>query len=966
MPLDWLNTPLDADIGDLIARKKRAKTIELLRSQLQGRMVPPVQMRLQLADLLVQAGREAEAVPVLIGLADEFAGDGFVAKAVAILKRVDKVQPGREDVESRLAKLVRQQRDAPPARPRSRARGTPEFGIEEIGETLGPAEADEPDGETVPDEEPGGAAEPVAAAELPPIVQVPEPAAPAKPDTDTSRRVRGVFRRFLASLPGTASHAAAAAERSAAAPDAGAKIPSAAAPPELPVAAEPPVAAAPAASDADEESDWEQVQRADLAATAAAYPTAPDDTADEAEPKEEETKAEETPQEAQTAEPESRAAALGVEATKEEEPRKEPSEESGEESKAEESDTTEVDADAIELDEPEAAASEGAEAEAAAPEAAASEAAAPPFEPDEDTRPDIVIPGAAPSPEPSPDVPASPEAVAADKGGAPDAGVAGRLRGALRWLVSSLGTAEQGHAAPETEGAAAAPAPDEATAPPAAAAAPAAQAPEDEGEDDEPMSDEVFQERLLDLAQELVRRPAEADAGAAPLDRGLVLRYAQRLLATSLFGDLTEEELLAVVRGLRLHLHGPGDVLMTEGERGQSVFVIASGSAKVFVRSPSGRNFPVAELREGEFFGEISSLSGRPRSATITSSAPCELLELDRPTLDEIARNHPRVADVLEEFYIRRASSPEAAAVRAVSMNDAGAERKAIEVLEAHFGQSRWDPRMRLRLADVLLKAGKYEDAVPVLIGLADDLARAGYPEKAIAVLKKIEKIRRRDIETVNLAPRRGAGPVPAAPAAPAPIAPAAAKTGWRPQPTAEFFQGWLLDVLRDRVEHPDASPPVAGERSALGSTRGYGPGLMASPLFEDFDDDELLAVIRGLRLMSFDTGDIIITEGEPGQSLFVLTTGTVKVFVRDRAGRNVALVPLGEGAFFGEIATLSGRPRSATVTAGSRCELLELDKAALEAILKVHPRVRDVLEEHYIARANDPEAAVIRGKKPG
>jgi CRP-like cAMP-binding protein len=89
-----------------------------------------------------------------------------------------------------------------------------------------------------------------------------------------------------------------------------------------------------------------------------------------------------------------------------------------------------------------------------------------------------------------------------------------------------------------------------------------------------------------------------------------------------------------------------------------------------------------------------------------------------------------------------------------------------------------------------------------------------------------------------------------------------------------------------------------------------------------------------------------------------------VKVFVRNPAGHNVVLCPLGEGAFFGEIATLSGRPRSATVTAASRCELLELDQPALEAILKVHPRVRDVLEEHYIARANDPDAAAIRGTR--
>src|SRR5687768_15906265 len=187
MPLDWLNTPLDADIGDLIARKKRAKTIELLRSQLQGRMVPPVHMRLQLADLLVQAGREAEAVPVLIGLADEFAGDGFVAKAIAILKRVDKVQPGRGDVESRLAKLVQLQRAAPASQPR--ARHVPEFGMEEIRDDAESLEVESPEPESPP--EPGAAAaEPAAPIEPPAGAEAAMPSPPL--DTDASRRVRGV------------------------------------------------------------------------------------------------------------------------------------------------------------------------------------------------------------------------------------------------------------------------------------------------------------------------------------------------------------------------------------------------------------------------------------------------------------------------------------------------------------------------------------------------------------------------------------------------------------------------------------------------------------------------------------------------------------------------------------------------------------------------------------------------------
>ena len=94
MPLDWLNAPIEDNVAALLARKRRAKTIELLRSQLQGRVAPNAQVRMQLCDLLIQAGRGSEAVPVLLGLADEFASDGFVAKAVALLKRVERIDPG--------------------------------------------------------------------------------------------------------------------------------------------------------------------------------------------------------------------------------------------------------------------------------------------------------------------------------------------------------------------------------------------------------------------------------------------------------------------------------------------------------------------------------------------------------------------------------------------------------------------------------------------------------------------------------------------------------------------------------------------------------------------------------------------------------------------------------------------------------------------------------------------------------
>jgi cAMP-dependent protein kinase regulator len=125
------------------------------------------------------------------------------------------------------------------------------------------------------------------------------------------------------------------------------------------------------------------------------------------------------------------------------------------------------------------------------------------------------------------------------------------------------------------------------------------------------------------------------------------------------------------------------------------------------------------------------------------------------------------------------------------------------------------------------------------------------------------------------------------------------------------------------------------------------------TPLFSGFSRDELVAVIKGLRLLTFEPGDIVLTEGDRGDSLYVITTGTVKTFVRDTTqGGQLLMRRLKDGDFFGEISVLSGKARSATVTAATHCEMLELDRATLDQITASYPHVRQVLEDFYLARA--------------
>ncbi len=324
---------------------------------------------------------------------------------------------------------------------------------------------------------------------------------------------------------------------------------------------------------------------------------------------------------------------------------------------------------------------------------------------------------------------------------------------------------------------------------------------------------------------------------------------------------------------------------------------------------------------------------------------------------------------------------------------------KAIEVLRSQFQEGFRDPRMRLQLADVLVLAGKPKEAMPILSALADEFAREGFAAKAIAVLKRLEKIDpgRPDVErrlAALIHKKLGSTTTPAALAAPsgdeigmedlaigdafAPVstaAPAAAAPSARSAPPAMggaagetsgaaaaegAYEEEFFDALSDMIEAGQGE--AASGLGALLEEAGSPQLQVVSPLFAGFSEDELSAVIAKFRLLSCEAGDIVVSEGQPGNSLFVLTTGALKAFVRDRSGKNALVRELPEGSFFGEVSILSGQPRSATITCAARSELLELDLPALQEIVAKHPHVREVIQGAYQERSGSVEERQARG----
>lgn len=95
-----------------------------------------------------------------------------------------------------------------------------------------------------------------------------------------------------------------------------------------------------------------------------------------------------------------------------------------------------------------------------------------------------------------------------------------------------------------------------------------------------------------------------------------------------------------------------GEVLLREGEIGDSLYVVADGALDVSV---VGRR--VGDLAPGSVVGELAALVPEPRSATVTATAPSRLLRIDRAALDELLLDHPEMARGVITSLVRRLST---------------------------------------------------------------------------------------------------------------------------------------------------------------------------------------------------------------------------------------------------------------------------------------------------------------------
>lgn len=156
----------------------------------------------------------------------------------------------------------------------------------------------------------------------------------------------------------------------------------------------------------------------------------------------------------------------------------------------------------------------------------------------------------------------------------------------------------------------------------------------------------------------------------------------------ALFTVLDEAEMASLAAHMTPHMFTAGNIIVEQGQGGASMYIVAEGLLYVYMaHAESGELLKIAEISPGQFFGEVSLLTGEPRSATVQAETDALVYEITKEDMELLLDKRPEIAEQLTRLIAQRRLQ------NAAFMQELPAAQQAVEV--QHFAAQLLDKMRR-------------------------------------------------------------------------------------------------------------------------------------------------------------------------------------------------------------------------------------------------------------------------------
>ena len=176
-----------------------------------------------------------------------------------------------------------------------------------------------------------------------------------------------------------------------------------------------------------------------------------------------------------------------------------------------------------------------------------------------------------------------------------------------------------------------------------------------------------------------VQMHVSEDAGGEVdhIDNAYVVKFLSNL---DWLKGMQTENIEKLASNAKLKLYAKGDLMVRQGADGNSMFIIIDGHAKVNLRGENNNNIEIAEKQPGEFFGEMSLLTGEPRTASINAGADCHVLVIDKGSFSSLIISDEKILAEFIETLVE-SKSRIAEAIEKESQNSKVTQESAYKIV---------------------------------------------------------------------------------------------------------------------------------------------------------------------------------------------------------------------------------------------------------------------------------------------